>query len=108
MPALKDDKGKKNTKNVHYTPATSEVLSFLQDQVLTVTDVTRTKKLTEILDIYAQKEPSEKIFVVQNTRNKDAQAVIANSSTHRRRGLRIMSAVEIINQMLAEFKSEMN
>lgn len=78
MPALENDKYEKSVRNFRYTPATSQVLSFLQDQVLTVTDVTRTKKLTEILDIYAEEEPSEEIFVVQNTRNKNAQAVIAD------------------------------
>lgn len=57
---------------------TAEMLAFLKNQVLTVTDITRSTKLTEILDSYAAKLPSEDVFVVQNTRNKDAQAVIAD------------------------------
>ncbi|HUC93779.1 MAG TPA: hypothetical protein VMS09_17485 [Paenibacillus sp.] len=57
---------------------TAEMLAFIKNQVLTVTDITRSTKLTEILDSYAAKLPSEEVFVVQNTRNKDAQAVIAD------------------------------
>ncbi|OUS75161.1 hypothetical protein B1748_18675 [Paenibacillus sp. MY03] len=57
---------------------TSEMLAFIKNQVLTVTDITRSTKLTEILDLYAAKLPSEDVFVVQNSRNKDAQAVIAD------------------------------
>ncbi|MFB5762297.1 hypothetical protein [Paenibacillus medicaginis] len=57
---------------------TSDMLGFFKQNVLTVTDITRTKKLTEILDSYASSEPNEKVFVVQNSRNKEAQAVIAD------------------------------
>lgn len=53
----------------------SASLRFLRDHVLTVTDIMRTKKLTEILDEYAKGE-SEDVFVVENTRNKKAKAIL--------------------------------
>jgi hypothetical protein len=56
---------------------TSDMLQFVRERVLSVTDLTRTPKLTEILDSYANRLSTE-VFVVQNTRNKNAQAVIAD------------------------------
>jgi hypothetical protein len=53
----------------------TDSLRFLRERVLTVTDIMRTKKLTEILDEYAKGE-SEDIFVVENTRNKNAKAIL--------------------------------
>lgn len=59
-------------------PITSDFFRFLKEQVLTVTDLTRSSKLTDILDMYASSKDVEKVFVVQNSRNKDAQAVLVN------------------------------
>ena len=53
----------------------TDSLRFLRERVLTVTDIMRTKKLTEILDEYAKGE-SEDVFVVENTRNKNAKAIL--------------------------------
>jgi len=56
----------------------STILSFLKERVLSITEITRTKKLTEILDSYADKEVSDEVYIIQNTRNKNAQAVISD------------------------------
>ena len=55
----------------------SDVLKFVKDNVLNISDLTRTSKLAEILELYADKT-SDELFVVQNTRNKNGRAVIAN------------------------------
>ncbi|AUW94693.1 hypothetical protein BXT84_12665 [Sulfobacillus thermotolerans] len=59
------------------TTARSDVLKFVKDHVLNISDLTRTSKLAEILEMYAN-EPSDEVFIVQNTRNKHGRAVIAN------------------------------
>lgn len=58
-------------------PVTSDVLQFVQNHVLSVTDLVRTKKLSEILDSYAD-TVSDEIFVVQNGKNKNAKAVLSD------------------------------
>lgn len=55
---------------------TSAVLKFLNDRVLTVTQLTRSKKMSEILDSYSE-EKSMDVYVVQNTK-KPGKAVIAD------------------------------
>ena len=55
----------------------SDVLKFVKDHVLNISDLTRTSKLAEILELYADKT-SDELFVVQNTRNKNGRAVIAD------------------------------
>ncbi len=59
------------------TTTRSDVLKFVKDHVLNISDLTRTSKLAEILALYADKT-SDELFVVQNTRNKNGRAVIAN------------------------------
>ncbi len=59
------------------TTTRSDVLKFVKDNVLNISDLTRTSKLAEILELYADKT-SDELFVVQNTRNKNGRAVIAN------------------------------
>ncbi|QSO47519.1 hypothetical protein [Alicyclobacillus mengziensis] len=59
------------------SPVTSDVLQFVQNHVLSVTDLVRTKKLSEILDSYAD-TVSDEIFVVQNGKNKNAKAVLSD------------------------------
>ena len=59
------------------TTTRSDVLKFVKDHVLNISDLTRTSKLAEILELYADKT-SDELFVVQNTRNKNGRAVIAN------------------------------
>lgn len=57
--------------------ATSDMLAFVGENLLSVTDLTRTKKLSEILDNYSS-SPSSEIYVVQNNKNKHSQAVVAD------------------------------
>ncbi len=59
------------------TTTRSDVLKFVKDHVLNISDLTRTSKLAEILELYADKT-SDELFIVQNTRNKNGRAVIAN------------------------------
>jgi hypothetical protein len=53
---------------------TSDMLSFLNDHVLSVTQLIRTKKLAEILDSYSRDKSTE-VYVIQNTK-KSGKAVI--------------------------------
>lgn len=55
---------------------TTDILKFLSDRVLSVTQLTRSKKLTEILDSYSQ-EKSMDVYVIQNTK-KPGKAVIVD------------------------------
>ena len=55
---------------------TTDILKFLNEQVLTVTQLKRTKKLSEILDSYGR-EKSTDVYVVQNTK-KPGKAVIVD------------------------------
>jgi hypothetical protein len=53
---------------------TLDILQFIQQNVLNVSEITRTTKLTEILDSYTDKK-SEEVYIIQNTRNKGARGV---------------------------------
>lgn len=55
----------------------SSVLEFLQNNVLTITDLTRTNKLSEILNTFAGEETDE-FYVVQNHKNKNATGVLVD------------------------------
>lgn len=52
-------------------------LEFLKDHVFGITDITRTNKLSEILNRFSGKETSE-IYIIQNAKNKDAAAVLTD------------------------------
>ncbi|ECO1678063.1 hypothetical protein [Peribacillus frigoritolerans] len=54
---------------------TRSTLNFLKDNVLGVTDLTRTNKLSEILNSFAGAE-SQEVFIIQNHKNKDATGVL--------------------------------
>lgn len=56
---------------------TTDILKFLNERVLSVTQLTRSKKLTEILDSYSTQEKSTDVYVVQNVK-KPGKAVIAD------------------------------
>lgn len=60
-----------------YARHRSNELSFVREHVLNVSDLTRTKKLAQILNGYAGRQ-SDEIYVVQNARNRDGQAVISD------------------------------
>ena len=62
----------KMTKNV-----TSDTLEFIQDNVLNVTELVRTKKLTQILDQFADVKSTD-IYVVQNDKKRNARGVIVD------------------------------
>ncbi len=50
-------------------------LDFIKNNVLSITDLTRSNKLSEILESYANTK-SEDIYIVKNNRNRDAQGAI--------------------------------
>ena len=52
-------------------------LGFLKEHVFGITDITRTNKLSEILNSFSGKETSE-IYVIQNAKNKEAAAVLSD------------------------------
>jgi len=71
---------------------TSATFSFLKENVLSVTDLTRSNKLSEILNKYAGPETSE-AFVIQNNKNRDAVGVLLDLE-HYQRLLRLEEAIE--------------
>ena len=64
------EKGKKRTV------VTSSMLEFVEESILGITDLTRSNKLSEILDSFSGKVSSH-VYVVQN-KNKPSKAVIAD------------------------------
>lgn len=54
---------------------TTNTIDFLKKNVLNVTDLTRTNKLSEILNQYVGRE-SEEVYVIQNSKKKNSQAVL--------------------------------
>nr|WP_234028506.1 hypothetical protein [Lentibacillus sp. Marseille-P4043] len=64
------------TKEYHPI-ANSNTLDFLRKNVLNVTDLTRSNKLSEILDSFSN-GMSDEVFVIQNGKKKDAQAVMVD------------------------------
>ena len=55
----------------------SALLAFIRNNVLSITELTRTNKLAEILDSFANTK-SEQIFIVQNSRNRNAQGALVD------------------------------
>lgn len=51
------------------------MIKFFQNNVLSVTDLTRSNKLSEILESFSNRK-SEDIYLVQNTRNRSAMGAI--------------------------------
>lgn len=80
-----------------YSTVSSETLNFLKDNVLSVTDLTRKNKLTEILNQYAVKESSE-VYVIQNHKKKDAHAVLVDLDYFQR----LLKYEEIVEEALDE------
>ena len=72
---------------------TSGVLDFIKNNVLNITDITRTSRLTEILDSYAN-NVSDQIYIIQNSRNKDAQGVLVD--------IELFQQLLISNQVIEE------
>ncbi len=59
------------------TDTGADTIQFVKESVLSVSDLTRTKKLTKILNSYAESH-SRDIYIVQNSKNKQARAAIAD------------------------------
>jgi hypothetical protein len=55
----------------------TNTLDFLKKNVLGVTDVTRSNKLSDILDRFS-KGPTDEVFVIQNAKKKNAQAAVVS------------------------------
>lgn len=70
----------------------SNTFSFIKENILTITDLTRTNKLSEILNQYAGKETSE-VYVIQNVKNRDAVGVLVDME-HYQRLLRLQEIIE--------------
>lgn len=77
---------------VKKTSITSNTLNFVKENVLNITELTRTNKLSEILNKYAGEETSE-VFIIQNNKNRNAVGVLVDLE-HYQRLLRIEEAVE--------------
>jgi hypothetical protein len=70
----------------------SSIFSFIKDNVLSITDITRSNKLSEILNQYAGKETSE-VYVIQNNKNRDAVGVLVDLE-HYERLLKLQEAID--------------
>lgn len=64
-------------KERKHLAVTSNMLEFIEEYILSVTDLTRSKKLSEILDQFSGKLCSD-VYIVQNNKNKHSKAVIAD------------------------------
>lgn len=56
---------------------TAAMLDFVKNNVLSITELTRTNKLAEILDSFANKK-NDTIYIVKNGRNKDSQGALVD------------------------------
>lgn len=56
---------------------TSTSLDFIKDNILSISDLTRTSKLSEILNMYAG-TISDEVFVIKNNKVKDAVGVLVD------------------------------
>lgn len=76
----------------------ADTLEFLQKNVLNITDLTRTNKLSEVLNKFAEKETDE-IFVVQNHKNKAASAALVDLKHYKK----LLKLEEIFEQSIDEY-----
>lgn len=74
------------------------MLDFLQTNVLNITDLTRTNKLSEILNKFSGEETDE-IFVVQNHKNKDAMGVLVDLEHY----MKLLKMEEILENSIDEY-----
>lgn len=72
-----DQQGSEGGTQFMTEKVTSAMLDFLKTNVLNISEVTRTNKLTEILDMFSARK-SEQVFVVQNSKKKGAQGVFVD------------------------------
>jgi len=76
----------------------TDTLEFLQKNVLNITDLTRTNKLSEVLNKFAEEETDE-VFVVQNHKNKKAAAALVDLKHYRK----LLKLEEIVEQSTDEY-----
>ncbi|MEN6327095.1 MAG: hypothetical protein ABFD18_12945 [Syntrophomonas sp.] len=55
----------------------SKTLNFLKENILSVTELTRSNKLSEILNKYAG-EKTEEVYVIQSSKNRNAAGVLVD------------------------------
>lgn len=55
----------------------TNTLDFLRKNVVSITEITRSNKLSEILESFSN-DVTEEVFVIQNTKKKKAQAVMVD------------------------------
>lgn len=56
---------------------TVDTLNFVEKNILNVTDLTRTNKLAEILENFAN-DKTEEVYIIQNAKNKHAKGVFVD------------------------------
>ncbi len=88
------------TKKQHPV-ANTNTLNFLRKNVLSVTEVSRSKKLSEILDLFSN-GMSEEVFVIQNAKKKDAQAVVLDMDYFQK----LLQIKEVLESALDEIAIE--
>ncbi len=76
----------------------SSTISFLKGNVLNITDITRSNKLSEILNMYAGKETNE-VFVIQNNKNRNAAGVLLDLEYYER----LLKIEETIDQAIDDY-----
>ncbi len=74
---------------------TSASLEFVKENTLSVTELTRTPKLTEILHSYAVNS-SDEVYVISSNKNKDAVGVLVDYE----RFLHLLRAEEILQEAI--------
>jgi len=75
----------------------SSTFEFLQKNVLSITDLTRTNKLSEILNNFSEAETDE-VYVVQNHKNKDATGVLVDLEHY----IKLLKLAELIEDSVDE------
>lgn len=76
----------------------SDMLEFLQKNVLNITDLTRTNKLSEVLNKFSGEETDE-VFVVQNHKNKEATAALVDLDHY----VKLLKLEEIFEQSVDDY-----
>lgn len=55
----------------------ADTLDFARDHVVNITDITRTKKLSEIMDYLSTQDGKDDVYIIQNSKKKDTAVVLA-------------------------------
>lgn len=57
-------------------------INFWMQNVMNISDATRKNKLAEILDSYADSKKSTVVYIIQNSKKKEAAGVISSVNYH--------------------------